>query len=329
MTPARRPEAEAIRRQDLVPAAVNLVRGPDESIRDRAISHLRGEALRNRPDADLIEVDAAAYKKGDLQLWTSPSLFSSAQVIIIPSVTAGPNELVEDLLELVGAVPEGTTVIVGHAGGNRAPQLATAVKKAGYPVWKAGPLKPSARPTLVGDEARHAWGSFTLAAAKRLAEAVGDDTAELLGITRQLVSDYGGQVNEEVVEEYFAGRQDTTGFAVAEAMAEGEGPRAVVLLRRAVASGVVPVLVVAALATKLRQLAKVSEPGAGRNLGMAPWQVDRARQQVRGWSGDTLGAAICLVAQADADVKGASRNAAGAIEKCLIEISRLRAGMRA
>jgi DNA polymerase-3 subunit delta len=43
---------------------------------------------------------------------------------------------------------------------------------------------------------------------------------------------------------------------------------------------------------------------AARELAMAPWQVDKARRQLRGWTPDGLAAAIVAVAEADLAVKG-------------------------
>jgi len=42
------------------------------------------------------------------------------------------------------------------------------------------------------------------------------------------------------------------------------------------------------------------------SLGLAPWQVDRAKRDLRHWEADTLAQAIEAVAFADAEVKGAA-----------------------
>ena len=51
-------------------------------------------------------------------------------------------------------------------------------------------------------------------------------------------------------------------------------------------------VIVAALAMKVRQLARVAAAGGRRmspaELGMAPWQVDRARRELQGWSDDDV-----------------------------------------
>jgi len=76
---------------------------------------------------------------------------------------------------------------------------------------------------------------------------------------------------------------------------------------------------VAAFAMKLRTMAKVGGTrGSGgqvaSQLGVAPWQVDRARRDLQGWNEEGLGRAILTVAETDAAVKGAQRDPIYALE---------------
>jgi DNA polymerase-3 subunit delta len=57
---------------------------------------------------------------------------------------------------------------------------------------------------------------------------------------------------------------------------------------------------------------------------MAPWQIDRARKDLRSWNPEGLAAAISAVAQADADVKGEARDAVFAVERAVLTIARSR-----
>jgi DNA polymerase-3 subunit delta len=52
-------------------------------------------------------------------------------------------------------------------------------------------------------------------------------------------------------------------------------------------------------------------------LGMAPWQVDRARRDVAGWSGAGLGRAIQALAETDENVKGGSRDPVYSLERMI------------
>ena len=103
-------------------------------------------------------------------------------------------------------------------------------------------------------------------------------------------------------------------------------------LRWALATGVAPVLITSALAQGVRSLAKVGGAprglrGAGlaKELGMPPWKIDRVRQQLRGWSAEGVAEALQVVAETDAQVKGAGADAAYALEKAVARIVAARA----
>jgi len=106
----------------------------------------------------------------------------------------------------------------------------------------------------------------------------------------------------------------------------GDAGHAVALLRHALATGLDPVPLVAALAARLRVLAKVAATRgrgatAARDLGLAPWQVDRAMRELRRWTPEALAGAIAAVAQADAEVKGEGRDPRYAVERAVLQVA--------
>ena len=80
----------------------------------------------------------------------------------------------------------------------------------------------------------------------------------LVGATAQLLAGGAGTIDEAAVRTYYAGRIQASGFDIADAAVAGNGGKAVALARHALASGVAPVPIVAALAYKLRTLALVA-----------------------------------------------------------------------
>ena len=64
--------------------------------------------------------------------------------------------------------------------------------------------------------------------------------------------------------------------------------------------------------------------GARVPLSLPSWQIDKAKRELRAWSSSGLAQAIQALAQADAEVKGASRAPAYAVEKAIIAIGRAR-----
>jgi DNA polymerase-3 subunit delta len=179
-------------------------------------------------------------------------------------------------------------------------------------------------------------------AVRALVDAVGNDLRELASACSQLAEDAegsggaggggtgGGRIELDDVELRFGGRVEVTGFRVADAAVAGQADQALALLRHALATGADPVPLVAALAAKVRALAKVSAAGRGRSadlasaLGMAPWQVDRARRELSGWREAGLATAVLAMAEADAAVKGGGRDPVYAVEKAVLTIAAAR-----
>jgi DNA polymerase-3 subunit delta len=162
---------------------------------------------------------------------------------------------------------------------------------------------------------------------------VGSDLRELAMACAQLVSDTGGTIDPEAVARYYATPAEVTGFAVADAAVDGDTSGALAQLRWALANGVSPVLVTSALATGVRQIARVAGAGRGaraaeltRDLGMPPWKVERVQRQARGWRPEGLAVALAAVADADAAVKGAGVDPAYALERAVLTIAAARTG---
>ena len=76
---------------------------------------------------------------------------------------------------------------------------------------------------------------------------------------------------------------------------------------------------------KLRTLAKVAAlRGRGLtagDLGLAPWQVDRARKDLTNWTPEGLATAITATAAADAEVKGGGRDPVFAVERAVLVVA--------
>jgi DNA polymerase III subunit delta len=56
-------------------------------------------------------------------------------------------------------------------------------------------------------------------------------------------------------------------------------------------------------------------------LGMAPWQIDRARRDAQGWEAAGIGRAIAFTAETDERVKGGARDPEYAVERLVTFIA--------
>lgn len=326
MPPARR--APAVPWTDATPAPLVLVTGPEELLAERAVERVVRLAREADPEVEVSELEAAAYQAGTLRVVASPSLFAERRLVVVAGLEAATDDLLADLTEHVAEPPPDVVLVVRHSGAPRGRKAADALRAAGALVVAADAVKRDADKTaFVTDELRRAGRRAEPAAIRALVEACGSDLRELAAACAQLVADTDGPVTADVVARYYGGRVEATGFRVADAAAVGKAGEAVALLRHALATGSDPVPLLAALAAKLRTLVKVGAArGQGldpvRDLGLASWQVDRARRELAGWTPESLAAAIAAVAQADAEVKGAGRDPVFAVERAVLAVAR-------
>ncbi len=306
-------------------APIVLVRGGEAVLADRAVARLLAQARQADPTTEVTRVEAAAYEPHQLDALVSPSLFGEPRLVLVPELEQMNDALLTDLLAYIPRADPEVSLILRHNGGQRGKKLLDALKASPYPVVTCDPVRSAKdKAALVAADVRRARRSIEPAAVGALVDALGSDLRELCAAVDQLLADTQGQVTAAQVATYYAGRIEATGFSVADAAVAGNVSTAITSLRHAVATGTDPVQVVSALAMKVRQLARVAavsgRSGGGRDLGMAPWQVDRARRELAGWNDDALADAIVAVAKADVAVKGGSRDSVYAVERAVLDI---------
>jgi len=307
------------------PAPVVLVSGTETVLAERAARLLRDILRAEDPSLEVSDIDAGRYAPGELITLASPSLFGEPRLIRVDGVAAASDAFLEEAIEYLASPAEGTCLMLRHAGGVRGKRLLDAVRGGaggGIEIVCAEVKREADKLDLVEAEFRAAGRRISAGAKRALVAAFSDDLAELLSACEQLLADSAEEITDETVKLYYGGRVETTAFEVADAAIEGRHGQALGLLRHALASGADPVPIVAAFASKLRTMAKVSGSRgssgelAGR-LGIAPWQADRARRDLSGWTDEGLGRAIEAIALADAQVKGAGRDPVYALERML------------
>ncbi|MDR6861707.1 DNA polymerase III subunit delta [Phycicoccus sp. 3266] len=310
-----------------------LIAGPEGVLAERALASTLEELKATAPDLEVVRLAAATYEAGSIGIHASPSLFGGEKCLVVEDLDEAPDELQEDLLAFLAAPEPDVTLVVTHKSGQRGKKVLDTLKKSKARVLDAPAIKTDRdKSEFATHEFRRAGRKVTPDAVRALIEAVGKDVRELAAACSQLVADTTGVVDEELVARYHGGKVEATGFRVADAAVAGQTGEALRLLRHAIATGVDPVPIVAVLAQQLRQLVKVGAAGRGRSadvareLGMAPWQVDKARRGLSGWGPEGLAEAIQAVAQADFEVKGGGRDPVYAVERAILTISEARTG---
>lgn len=297
--------------------------GPEEYLGIRAMDSIRSKVRAADPDVEVSRLNAAAYEAGTLLMQVSPSLFGESKLIEVESVESMNDAFLADALAYLGQPGQDAVVVLRHGGGARGKKLLDAIKKGGWPVIDCQPLKKDAdKMAFVSAEFKAAGRRIDQEAVLALVNAVGANLSELAAACSQLIADAGTTVTSEIVDRYYGGRIEATAFKVADAAMAGNGPLALSTLRHALATGADPVPLVAALAAKLRTVARVagasgSAAQIAAELGMQPWLVEQAQREVRRWTPEGLVRSIQATAEADAQVKGLSRDPVYAVENAV------------
>ncbi|MDD7943739.1 DNA polymerase III subunit delta [Microbacterium sp. NE2HP2] len=312
------------------PAPIVLVAGPEEVCAERAIAGLRDYLKAEDPSLEVSDIRADDYAEGTLLGMASPSLFGEPRLVRVAGVEKCSDAFLAEALAYLENPQEGATIVLRHTGASvRGKKLLEAIRSGiggGVEISVPAIKRDSDRFDFAAGEFKAAGKRIAPSALRSLVSAFADDLTELAAACQQLISDVPGDIGDQVVERYYGGRVETTAFAVADTAIAGRYGEALITLRHALASGADPVPLVAAIASKLRTMARVvgtREPSAAlaARLGMKDWQVDRAKRDLVGWTESALATAIQAAARADAEVKGASRDPVFAVERLVTVIA--------
>lgn len=314
------------------PAPVVLVSGPEQFLADRASRTIR-EALREADAAlEIHDIDASGYGQGELFTVASPSLFAEPRLIRVEGVEKASDAFIEDAKRYLAEPAEDTTLVLRHAGGQRGKGLLDAVR--GEPGAATGAIeivcaevkKDADRLGFAQAEFRRLGAQIAPNALRALVAAYQGGLGELAGAIEQLVADRGKRITDADVERSTEGRVEAGAFKVADAATAGRAPEALMLLRQALSTGTDPIPMLAALNMKVRAMARVygargSSGELAAAFGMAPWQVERAQRETRGWTEGDLARAIDLAARTELALKGGSQDPVYALERYVLFVA--------
>jgi DNA polymerase III subunit delta len=323
------------------PPPVTVVVGDEELLVERAVSAVLGSAAvragTGPQDAplgvtegglDLHDVSASSLSVGELTMLTAPSLFGGGCLVVVRATQDAGKDVSAELVRLAESPSPDVILVVTHAGGAKNKALLASLAGAGARRVDCPAIKRfGERIDFLRSEFSRAGRKADDGGLRALLDAVGNDLRDLAAAASQLAADTTGVIGLETVARYYRGRAEATGFSVADRACEGNLTAALEQLRWALATGTSPVLISSALASGLRTLGLVGSVGRGlspnalaADLGMPPWKIDKARQQLRGWNAAGLAAAHAAVAEADAQVKGEAASAGYALERAITAI---------
>ena len=299
----------------------------------RQVSERVLAASLERQDAEVVDLSSDDVAAGRFAEAVGGSLFASSSIVVVRDLTALPADQ-DDLIVRTAAHPgDDLCLTIVHPGGVKGKALLDKLGKVGVPRSAVSPVKPWQLPQFVTAEAKRVKLHVDGPAATALVDAVGTDLPAIASAVAQLASDWPGErVSVELVNRYFAGRAEVSGFAISDAVLSGRTEQALRLLRWGFDTGTPAPLVTSALASGLRAIGKylglggqrLSEGDTARLLGVQPWKIKDVATQAKGWTPAGVASAITAVAQADAETKGASTDAQFALERLILLLSRAR-----
>jgi len=310
------------------PAALTLVLGPEELLADRAVSRVVAHVRAADPGADVRDLAAGELEPGRLAQLTYPSLFGEQTVLVVRAAHDLSKDVTGEVMAYLADPAGHVSLVLAHCGAAKNKALVDTARRLGARVVNCPKVvRPGERVSFVREELGRAGRTATEPAARALLDAVGTDLREVASACAQLADDTDGLIDEQLVARYYRGRAEVTSFQIADAAVEGRLADAVQQLRWLLSVGASPLGVTAALALGLRALVRVAGAGRGsrpadlaRDLGMPPWKVDRARQQLRGWTPTGMTEAIRAVAAADEEVKTGAADKSYAVERAVAAV---------
>ncbi len=310
---------------------MHLVLGEEELLVERAVADV---LLSARKRAGTDDVPVSRMRAGDVGTYElaellSPSLFADERIVVLEAAAEAGKDAAAVIAAAAADVPTGTVLVVVHSGGGRAKALAGELQSLGAEVH------PCARITKLGERVDFIRKEFRALRVKvdedtvtALLDAVGSDVRELAAACSQLVADTGGNVNAAAVRRYHSGKAEVKGFDIADKAVAGDVAGATESLRWAMMRGEPLVVLADALAEAVHTIGRVG-PLSGdpyrlaAQLGMPPWRVQKAQKQARRWSRDTVATAMKVVAELNANVKGAVADADYALESAVRQVAEL------
>ncbi len=303
-----------------------LIQGAEGLLADRAVSQIIAEHVA----AQVTNISIEDIEIGFITDALAPSLFGDQRIVVIKEIQDLDGDCSDEIITYLENQDESLTLVLWHKGGVKGKALVDKIKKAGAQIISAEAIKKeSEKSEFVRSEFKRLGRKITPAAIQALIDSLGSDLRELGGACTQLASDVALQktIDEEDVTAYQQGRVESTGFDVADAALDGNTAIAIINLRNAISTGTDPVLIVSALAASFRTLAKVSGESRSaksyelaQTLALPPWQIDKARRQLIGWSDNAMARAVIAIAGADADIKGAAADPKYALERAIMTV---------
>lgn len=305
--------------------AVYLLTGPSELLLRRAAADLVAE-LQAEGETEVSDLRATDLKETGLPDLRTGSLFGARRALILREAQElGADASAALLAELEGEPPDATVILLA-TGTQRIMKLAKRIKELGGRIDIAPPKdwEDKQWQLHVAEELRRHGRSADRAAIQALLDHAGLDVSSIAEKVAQVAATAPpGTIAASHVESVVVGHGNRGSFAVADAMCERRPAEALSLLRGVFEGGDDPVMVLGALAYRLRSLVAVAGKVEPRSigLGLSQGQARRLEGVRRNFGPGELTRAYRALASADLEIKSGDTPPHLVVERAVLDIA--------
>jgi DNA polymerase-3 subunit delta len=274
---------------------------------------LREAALQLLGDLRTTEVDAGEWQGGELQDLATPSLFGEPRALLVTDCRSLPKDAVGELAAYLSAPDPTAPLVLACTTAERGKPPAALVKIV-EPVGEVRQVqiqRKELEPWLV-QRAKTAGLELTPPAARMLVDTLGEDIGQLAAAVEQLQGAFQGQqITPKEIHQQFRGLGEQKSWDLCDRAFGKDLPGAIRSLRSIEEGGDDALMVLGAIAARLRDLMRVRAlpdrlPPAqlAKEAGLRfDWQARRYQQQARNFSLEQLVAIHQQVAETDRALK--------------------------
>ncbi|MFI5056418.1 MAG: DNA polymerase III subunit delta [Actinomycetota bacterium] len=274
---------------------------------------LREAALQLLGDVRVTEVDAGEWQGGELQDLATPSLFGEPRALLVTDCRSLPKDAIGELAAYLSAPDPDAPLVLACTTAERGKPPAALVKIV-EPVGEVRQVqiqRKELEPWLV-QRAKTAGLDLTAPGARALVDTLGEDIGQLAAAVEQLTGAFQGQqVTPALIHAQFRGLGEQKSWDLCDRAFGKDLPGAIRSLRSIEEGGDDALMVLGAIAARLRDLMRVRAlpdrlPPAqlAKQAGLRfEWQARRYQQQARNFSLERLVAIHQEVAETDRALK--------------------------
>lgn len=304
---------------------IHLFTGPEELLVRRAADRLIAQ-LRDEGPVEVMDLRASELGDAGLPDLRTGSLFGDRRVVLLRGAQDLPAEVSAHLLAELDAGPTDAVVVLLASGTGRIVKLAKRIKELGGRVDVAPPRDWEERrwEGVVRDEFAHHGRRVGGEAVQAILAHAGTDVSQIAEKVAQVVARVPrGTISADAIDSLVQGHGSRGSFAVADAMCARQPAQALELLRGVLESGSDPIMVLGALAYRVRAVVAVA---SGIDAGEAGVRISKGQArhldgQARNFGSGELTRAMRTLADADVELKSGELPPELVIERAVVDIA--------